>query len=103
EKDSVKILNPHASTEQAYLEQVRNTFDSLKAESVDIICASAGFDNADGDWGGVLTKQGYIKMGQWMKEYSEKLCEGRRFAILEGGYNYELMAENLHAFCKNMG
>lgn len=97
----VKILNPSSSSEINYLKSIKNTLDDL--EDVDIIGVSAGFDNAVGDWGNILTTDGYAKIGAILKEFSEKLCEGRRFAILEGGYNFNLMPTNFDAFCKSFG
>ena len=35
-----------------------------------------------------------------MKDYSEKLCNGRRFAALEGGYNHNVLGKNVNAFCQ---
>jgi len=34
------------------------------------------------------------------EEYSEKLCNGRRFALLEGGYNHDVLGKNVNAFCQ---
>ena len=34
-----------------------------------------------------------------MKEYSEKLCKGRRYALLEGGYNRKVLGLNVDSFC----
>lgn len=100
-KKNIKILNPSSNSEINYLKSIKKTIDSL--ENVDIICASAGFDNAVGDWGNTLTTDGYAKIGSMLKESSERLCEGRRFAILEGGYNFNLMPTNFDAFCKSFG
>jgi len=100
-KNGIKILNPSSSSEMNYLKSIKSTIDAL--ENVDIICASAGFDNAVGDWGNTLTTDGYAKIGSILKESSEILCGGRRFAILEGGYNFNLMPTNFNAFCKSFG
>jgi acetoin utilization deacetylase AcuC-like enzyme len=35
-----------------------------------------------------------------MKRYSEKLCNGRRYALLEGGYNHDVLGKNADAFCQ---
>ena len=69
----------------------------------DIQLLGAGFDNAMGDWGNTLTTDGYTKIGSILKESSERLCGGRRFAILEGGYNFNLIPTNFDAFCKSFG
>nr|MDO8109192.1 hypothetical protein [Candidatus Sigynarchaeota archaeon] len=33
------------------------------------------------------------------KKFSEKRCQGRRFAVLEGGYNFAELGSNIKAFC----
>ena len=37
-------------------------------------------------------------MGGMVKERSEDWCKGRRFALLEGGYNHEVLGRNVAAF-----
>ena len=97
----VEILNPSASSEEEYLEIVKNRFEEV--ENVDILAASAGFDQGLDDWGDLLSPDAYETMGKWMKEKSSELCEGRRFALLEGGYSYDRVAINCIAFCKGFG
>lgn len=97
----IQILNPYSNDEKKYKVEIKETLDSLS--DIDIILASAGFDNAQGDWGEVLSTDSYNQIGKWMKEYSLKLCNGRRYALLEGGYNYGLMPTNFDSFCKGFG
>ncbi|MHA1520223.1 MAG: histone deacetylase family protein [Promethearchaeota archaeon] len=91
-----EILNPDARSEDDYLEIVEEALD--QARPCDIIVASAGFDQGLEDWGQLLSQQSYRKIGQMMKDFSIDRCGGRRFAILEGGYNFNAMAGNLAAF-----
>ena len=62
--------------------------------------ASAGFDEYVDDWGGKLTTGAYGEIGAMMKEFSEEHCKGRRYALLEGGYNYNDLGINIHAICE---
>ncbi|HWR89481.1 MAG TPA: hypothetical protein VN260_04440 [Dissulfurispiraceae bacterium] len=99
--DGVKnftILNPDARNERDYLREVSSVLDS--AGDYDIIAASAGFDEYVKDWGGKLSTQAYQDIGAMMKEFSEKHCQGRRYALLEGGYHYADLGLNIHAFCE---
>ncbi|WP_371803012.1 histone deacetylase family protein [Candidatus Lokiarchaeum ossiferum] len=91
-----EILNPDASTEEEYLMIVENALKN--AQDCDIIVASAGFDQGIGDWGNLLSEESYDKIGRMMKEFSLKRCDGRRYALLEGGYNSERLALNIKAF-----
>lgn len=101
--NKITYFHPDSKSESDYLSSIEQKLNGLSTGQIDIIGVSAGFDNAVGDWGGVLTKRGYAQIGKMVREQSIRLCKGRRFAILEGGYNYSLMAYNLDAFCKEFG
>jgi acetoin utilization deacetylase AcuC-like enzyme len=94
----VKIQNPMAGERQEYIKEVDRYMNDL--EGIDIFVASAGFDQGVDDWGGLLHPEDYKVLGQLMKEYSEKLCGGRRYALLEGGYNHDVIGINVDAFCQ---
>ena len=66
----------------------------------DILAASAGFDHGIKDWGGLLFTEDYRELGRMMKQTAERLCQGRRFAILEGGYNHAVLGLNVNSFCE---
>jgi acetoin utilization deacetylase AcuC-like enzyme len=37
-----------------------------------------------------------------VKNFAEKICGGRRYAVLEGGYNHEVLGKNVKAFIKGL-
>jgi acetoin utilization deacetylase AcuC-like enzyme len=93
-----EIVNPTARSEEEYLDIVK---DSLKnAKNCDIITASAGFDQGINDWGRLIRPEGYFEIGRMMKEFAEDRCEGKRFALLEGGYNFADLGNNIKQFCE---
>ncbi|MCX7679160.1 MAG: histone deacetylase family protein [Spirochaetes bacterium] len=92
------ILNPVAIERKEYLREVESHLKLLK--NIDIVAASAGFDQGIDDWGGLLLPEDYYELGKLMNKYSKKLCNGRRFAILEGGYNHAALPINFDAFCR---
>ncbi len=94
----VKILNPDSSTRNNYLKEVETYMQNL--QGIDIYAASAGFDQGIEDWGHLLAPEDYMELGELMKKYSEKQCSGKRFALLEGGYNHEVLGINCNAFCQ---
>ena len=94
----VSILNPYANEPAAYLNEIEEWMASLKG--IDIIAASAGFDQGLYDWGNLLSENEYREIGRLMKEYSLELCRGRRYALLEGGYNHDVMGAHAGAFCE---
>jgi acetoin utilization deacetylase AcuC-like enzyme len=94
----VKILNPYSSGRSGYIKEVKNYMQNLK--DIDILVASAGFDQAIDDWGHLLYPKDYYELGNLMKIYSEKLCNGRRYALLEGGYNHNVLPKNVDSFCQ---
>lgn len=94
----VKILNPDSSSPNNYLKEVKSYMENLK--EIDILVASAGFDQGIDDWGHLLRPKDYFELGQLMKKYSENLCNGRRYALLEGGYNHYVLPKNVDSFCQ---
>ena len=94
----VKILNPSSSGRVNYIKEVENYMQNL--EDIDILVASAGFDEGIEDWGNKLYPEDYYELGSLMKKYSEKLCKGRRYALLEGGYNHDVLPKNVDSFCQ---
>ena len=94
----VKILNPSSSGHVSYIKEVENFMQNLN--DIDIFVASAGFDEGIEDWGNKLYPEDYYELEILMKKYSEKLCKGRRFALLEGGYNHGVLPNNVNSFCQ---
>jgi acetoin utilization deacetylase AcuC-like enzyme len=74
----------------------------LGQSSADIIAVSAGFDRHIEDWGRLLSTEDYNTMGQQVKEFALKNCRGRRFGVLEGGYNHDVLGRNVRAFLEGM-
>jgi acetoin utilization deacetylase AcuC-like enzyme len=100
----VKIVNPgsvdinfdYLSMDvQGYLRQVEAAFHGF---DYDVIGVSAGFDTYVKDWGGLLDTGDYGTIGKLIAEGSQK-CQGRRFAVLEGGYHSDL-GLNIKSFIK---
>ena len=94
--ENVKIVNPGSIDsnfdylnidEKGYLRQVE---DALEGFEYDIVAISAGFDTYIEDWGGLFTNNDFFDMGRTIKEFSESHCNGKRFAVLEGGYHSDL-------------
>ncbi|MEM2195301.1 MAG: histone deacetylase family protein [Candidatus Methanomethylicia archaeon] len=81
----------------------RQQLESLKQflnEKIDydIIGVSAGFDRAKEDWGGIFEIEDYKIIGQLIRDASLRNCQGRRFAVLEGGYNHNVLGKNVKSF-----
>ena len=92
---NVKIVNPWSVDENfeylnmdgsRYLSQVEDAFQNF---DYDIVGVSAGFDTYLGDWGKLLKKEDFCRIGKVIKE-GAKMCDGHRFAVLEGGYHPDL-------------
>lgn len=81
--------NEFISNLQKYLDTTNN---------FDIIGVSAGFDRHVDDWGGLLSTDEYLTIGKILKEYAKGECFGRRFGVLEGGYNHDVLGKNVKAF-----
>ena len=94
----VRVFNPEARRRQAYLQQVH---DELEKNRVDIIGVSAGFDNHVDDWGGLLLTEDYFEIGRLVRRASQK-NGGGCFAILEGGYNHDVLGANVLALIEGL-
>lgn len=97
-RDWVDILNPHDFDRRPYLDQVKRALDATRA---DVIAVSAGFDNHVQDWGNVLTTDDYRTMGAWVRRAADR-NNGGCYGILEGGYNHDVLGENVLAFLEGM-
>ncbi len=74
--------------------------DFLRSTEYEIIAVSAGFDKHKMDWGYYLETGDFKTIGMIIKEYAEERCNGRRYAVLEGGYNKSVLGKNVKAFIK---
>ena len=63
----------------------------------DILAISAGFDRHVDDWGRMLKTQDYLALGRILGAFAQKVCAGKVFSVLEGGYNHTAMAESILA------
>ncbi len=81
-------------------DDVSSIEDVLKSVEYDIIAVSAGFDKHKMDWGYYLETEDYKEIGRIIKEYAEENCFGRRYAVLEGGYNCKVLGKSVKAFLK---
>ncbi len=98
DKGYVAIHNPQQQDRESYLKAVE---EDLAAAKVDIIGVSAGFDNHRLDWGGLLRTEDYRAMGRMVHQTCKRLGIGC-FAALEGGYNHQVLGENVLAFMRGM-
>ena len=96
----VSYFHPEGTNRQSFLNEVQTSLQTDKP--FDIIGVSAGFDRHEEDWGGLLKTEDYLTIGRWVKETSLKRCQGRRFGVLEGGYNHSVLGRNLKSFLQGL-
>jgi len=94
----LRIYNIASKTNNGYIQEVRNILSNV---NVDIIGISAGFDHHLDDWGGLLATEDYQTIGFMAREASLR-CEGGCLAILEGGYNHDVLGYNVAALLDGM-
>jgi acetoin utilization deacetylase AcuC-like enzyme len=92
----VSYVHPGGANREAYLNDLQGNL--LNEKKYDIIAVSAGFDRHEDDWGGLLKTEDYHSIGIWAKEFSIEHCQGRRFGVLEGGYNHSVLGRNVKSF-----
>lgn len=98
DKDWVEIHNPSTRTREEYIQEVEQILSGVQ---VDLLGISAGFDHHIEDWGGLLTTEDYITIGSMVREAS-RACGGGCFALLEGGYNHDVLGQNTAALLKGL-
>jgi len=94
-RDEVEYLHPEGPTNSDWLRTCKKQLD--QAKPADLIAVSAGFDRHAEDWGELLMTPDYRAIGNWVKLWSDKHCQGKRFVVLEGGYNHVSIAEGAEA------
>lgn len=97
-RDWVTIHNVEASHRGAYLDEVTEGMERCQADMIGI---SAGFDNHEEDWGAVLRTEDYLEIGQKVRDAVFR-NKGGCFAILEGGYNHEVLGRNVLALIQGL-
>ena len=99
-RDGVTYFQPKTSDSAGLLEEIRQRLDAEK--DYHILAVSAGFDRHIYDWGRRLTTDDYRTIGQMVKEAADKNCQGRTFAVLEGGYNHDVLGKNVAAYLEGL-
>jgi acetoin utilization deacetylase AcuC-like enzyme len=98
DQDWVKIYNPQDRSRQKYIQEVAHI---LSGVDVDVIGISAGFDSHEEDWGGLLATEDYFSVGNIACKAAQA-CGGGCFAILERGYNHEVLGHNVAALIEGL-
>ena len=94
------IHNPQGRGDDQYISDVKLALEN--SPDVDIIAASAGFDEYEHCWGHNLSTDAFRRIGRLMSDFAQERCSGRRFGLLEGGYNYKDLGSNILAFCDGL-
>ncbi len=94
----MEVINFEDHNRTRYIDDVAAVLNTCRA---DIIGISAGFDNHVDDWGGLLRTEDYEEIGRLVRSASKQNNSGC-FAILEGGYNHDVLGENVLALIQGM-
>lgn len=97
-RDYVTIHNVETEDRKEFIREIEKEMENCTA---DIIGISAGFDNHVNDWGGVLFTGDYEAIGRIVAEAARR-NNGGCFAILEGGYNHEVLGYSVMSLIRGM-
>jgi len=97
---NVDYFHPEGSSNKDFIQKIERHL--ARSGNFDILAVSAGFDRGVQDWGGLLETEDYRTIGSLVKIHSQKVCQGRRFGVLEGGYNHDVLGYNVRAFVEGM-
>ncbi|MBN1774580.1 MAG: histone deacetylase family protein [Deltaproteobacteria bacterium] len=92
----VQYAHPEAPDRTDFVERAGQAL--REAAPYDLLAVSAGFDRFAEDWGGMLALEDYRELGRLARDEARRRCAGRRFAVLEGGYNHDRLGDCLAAF-----
>jgi acetoin utilization deacetylase AcuC-like enzyme len=98
QRNWVTVINVEGHSRSRYLQSVKADMKNCRA---DLIGISAGFDNHAADWGGLLNTEDYEEIGYQVRSAADR-NQGGCFGILEGGYNHEVLGENVLALIQGM-
>jgi len=98
DKGYVTVHNCAAGSRDAYMDEVA---DEMARCEADMIGISAGFDNHEEDWGGTLATDDYREIGRLVRAAARRYGGGC-FAILEGGYNHQVLGHNVLALVEGL-
>lgn len=98
-REDVLFLNMECQERQRYLDELRENLE--KTKGYDIIGVSAGFDTYENDWGRSLKTEDYKTIGTMIKQAATS-CQGKRFALLEGGYYIPALGKNVKSFLEGL-
>ena len=93
-----RIVNPYAENGKLYMAEIDGITKDIS--SVDIVGVCAGFDSYEKDVGKKLSTFEFYVIGDLMKRFAKRVANGRRFAILEGGYYLPDLGKNVLSFCQ---
>lgn len=96
--ENITVHNVSAGNREAYLLEVKREMEGCQA---DLIGISAGFDNHEQDWGRTLKTSDFEEIGRMAKEAATR-CKGGCFAVLEGGYNHDVLGRNVLSLMKGL-
>ena len=98
DKEWVTVHNVEAGNRESYLEEVG--YEMARCDA-DIIGISAGFDNQEEDWGNTLKTEDYTEIGRLVRAAAQR-NDGGCFALLEGGYNHDILGYNVMALIEGL-
>jgi acetoin utilization deacetylase AcuC-like enzyme len=96
----VAYVHPGGGSREDYLIDLSRSLTAKK--DCDIVAVSAGFDRHQQDWGGMLRTEDYFTIGKKIREFAERVCGGRRYAVLEGGYNHAVLGKSVRALTEGL-
>ena len=95
----VVYFHPEGRDRREFVDVISQFLASAKA---DVVAVSAGFDRHEHDWGGLLKTEDYDAIGALVKRFAQRVCRGRRYGVLEGGYNHDVLGMNVRALLEGM-
>ncbi len=102
-----QFTEPKAARESdLLLVHSQSHIESVKHQSVvyevAVLAVGGALKASELDWGGLLKTEDYAAIGRVIKEYVDETCGGKVFAVLEGGYNHNILGRSVMALLEGL-
>ena len=98
DKDYITVHNIETNDRNLFMKEIEEAMEICKSDMIGI---SAGFDNHIEDWGGVLHTSDYFEIGCLVRKAAQR-NKGGCFGLLEGGYNHNVLGQNVLALIRGL-
>ena len=103
EDKTVNVALAAGTGDREFLRAMRDSIiPALASHQPEALVVSAGFDAWRGDpLGGLkLSRAAYAEIGETLREFADRVCDGRLISVLEGGYDLAALSGLVRSYLR---